>query len=350
MKRLYPYFPVLLFGAVVFVLASDELSWNGMILSKRLAILFILWLALLPSVLLSKRGLEPAWQRSLYEMMPRPVFVRTRVNSIVFMALVLLLLLILFFTGILQIGHWQDILSAFLVFFCSSPLYVRFFQATEGPFRGEFGDWLYDHKSDVLKGKAAFKGIPITVETRVARYQAVFSYVLAAKFFESPLILIDQNKAYAYWTLVSYSFLSFVFGWWNVPQGAVQAFRAIASNLKGGSIKTVGGILGRLHDHAVLVHLKLSSGEFGEEEERERIGQLGDRLDDLVQKADVGEFDGDEYGDGECVLYFYGGNADKLYAAMEPTLLLSPLSPGGHAVKQYGEGGRSKKVKIAFKA
>jgi len=219
-----------------------ELDWGGIMLSKRLIALLILWSALLPSVVLSKQYMEPAWQSALYEIIPK--FLKGKVNTIVFMALSCLLFSLLFLNGIFEPGNWRDITSAFLIFLCSCPLFVRFFQSVEGPFRGEFGHWLYGHKSEILKkGKADFRGTPITVETRVVRYNAVLSYLLVTKPFESPLILIDQKRIYSFLTLISYSFLTFLFGWWNIPKGAIQTFRAIFSNLKGGQIKTVGSIL-----------------------------------------------------------------------------------------------------------
>jgi hypothetical protein len=100
-------------------------------------------------------------------------------------------------------------------------------------------------------------------------------------------------------------------------------------------------------DQSVMVHLKLGS-DFGEEEVRTRIFELEERLERLVGDADVGIFDGDEFGNGDCTLFFYGGNADKLYAAIEPTLLLSPLSKGGHVVKDYGDGNRPRESRVNF--
>lgn len=345
MRKFLPLIYFLFLYLVFLVLSPVYLDLGGIVLSKRLAALLIFWLALLPNVLMSKRYMEPAWHGTLYEIFPR--FLRGRISTIVFMSLSFASFLFLFLAGIFNVKNLQDIVSVFLIYLCACPLFARLFQAAEGPFRGRFGQWLYDHKSEILKrGKANFRGNSITAETKVVRYKAVLSYLFVTKPFESPLILVGQERFHSFLALVSYSFLTFVFGWWNIPQGIIQTFRAILSNSRGGQTKTVGAILGRLSDQAVLVHLKLSSGKFGEDEERERIEELSNRLNDLVQKADVGELDGDEYGNGECVLFFYGGNADKLYSAMEPTLLLSPLSKGGFAVKQYGENSRSKKAKI----
>lgn len=88
-------------------------------------------------------------------------------------------------------------------------------------------------------------------------------------------------------------------------------------------------------EHAVIVHFRLSD-EFGSAEEHEAVTVLEDRLTDLIEQADVGEFDGNEFGEGECVLFMYGPDADRLYLAIEPALKSTPVSSQGYAIKRYG--------------
>ena len=90
-------------------------------------------------------------------------------------------------------------------------------------------------------------------------------------------------------------------------------------------------------DHAVLIHLKLQHGEFGSTEEREAIHALEDELSDAVEDAGVGEFDGDDFGNGESILYMYGPDADKLFDVIQTLLQRSPLTKGGYVIKRYGE-------------
>jgi hypothetical protein len=80
-------------------------------------------------------------------------------------------------------------------------------------------------------------------------------------------------------------------------------------------------------DHAVLAHFALSDDEFGSEAERATLGDLGDRLADVVARAGVGEFDGDEFGNGEAVLYLYGPDHQRLWDAVEPELRACALRP-----------------------
>ncbi len=90
-------------------------------------------------------------------------------------------------------------------------------------------------------------------------------------------------------------------------------------------------------EHAVLVYLKLSNEHLGTSDEVDDVHELSDRLEEAIEAAEAGEFDGDEFGEGQCTLFMYGPDADALFAAIEPTLRGSPLSRGGYAIKRYGD-------------
>ncbi|MFE6361655.1 hypothetical protein ACFVP3_16900 [Streptomyces sp. NPDC057806] len=64
-------------------------------------------------------------------------------------------------------------------------------------------------------------------------------------------------------------------------------------------------------EHAVIAHFRLASG-------------------------DVGEVDGNEFGEGEAVVYAYGPDADALFKVMEPTLRGLPFRPA-HIVLRRGD-------------
>jgi hypothetical protein len=101
-------------------------------------------------------------------------------------------------------------------------------------------------------------------------------------------------------------------------------------------------------EHAVLVHLRLSDEEFGEESERDRITSLEERLESILTAKGVGEFDGSEVGMGTCTLYIYGQDADLLFEAIESTLREGSWPSGSYAVKRYGpaQDPNSKEVRI----
>lgn len=49
------------------------------------------------------------------------------------------------------------------------------------------------------------------------------------------------------------------------------------------------------------------------------------------------EFDGDEFGQGECVLFLYGPDADGRISAIKPLLESSQIASRGYAIKRYGD-------------
>ena len=103
-------------------------------------------------------------------------------------------------------------------------------------------------------------------------------------------------------------------------------------------------------EHAVVVYLKLSDGGFGSTEEHDQIHELSDQLEAAIESNHAGEFDGDEFGDGQCALFMYGPDADALFGAIESILRDSPLNSGGHAIKRYGEASDAdaKEVRVDF--
>jgi hypothetical protein len=68
---------------------------------------------------------------------------------------------------------------------------------------------------------------------------------------------------------------------------------------------------------------------FGTHEEREAIHRLTDKLDRLLATSSGGQFDGDEFGDGECTLFMYGDNPNVMYEAISSTLIESSIVSGG---------------------
>ena len=103
-------------------------------------------------------------------------------------------------------------------------------------------------------------------------------------------------------------------------------------------------------EHAVITHLPLSGAEFGTDDEREQVFELEDRLGEAVV-ALGGEHDGNEFGEGEAVLYTYGPDADALLDAVRKSLGRFPVRPGAYAIKRYGRaddpGAREERVDLS---
>jgi hypothetical protein len=114
--------------------------------------------------------------------------------------------------------------------------------------------------------------------------------------------------------------------------------------------------LGCLLEQAVIVHLRLCDDPFRSSEERKSVEALEGQLERAIAEAWAGEFDGDEFGEGECVLFMYGPEADRLFDTIEPLLKISPVAAGGIRNKTIrwcprSEGvGKACHVVSAFKA
>lgn len=80
-------------------------------------------------------------------------------------------------------------------------------------------------------------------------------------------------------------------------------------------------------EHAVILHYKLSDDTYGSVEERESVFELEERLGASIEAAEAGEFDGNEFGGGEAVLYMYGPDKDRLWRAIESAAREFPLRP-----------------------
>ena len=100
-------------------------------------------------------------------------------------------------------------------------------------------------------------------------------------------------------------------------------------------------------DEWIAVYFKISNDEYGTEEERDAIHRFTDKLAEVILESGVGVFDGDEFGNGECGLFMYGANADRLFNVVEPLLRgWKPLN-GGYAIKRYGAPiGQSERIEF----
>ena len=103
-------------------------------------------------------------------------------------------------------------------------------------------------------------------------------------------------------------------------------------------------------DHLLLIHLALSDGQFGTEQERELLFELESRIEHAIESAGAGELDGNEVGGGEFAIYVYGPDADRMFALAEPVLQAFGPRTGSWAKKRYGppaDGVREVRVELA---
>lgn len=102
-------------------------------------------------------------------------------------------------------------------------------------------------------------------------------------------------------------------------------------------------------EHALITYLPLSGDEFGTVDEREAVFALEERIEQAVARVG-GEHDGNEFGEGQAILYTYGPDADALLAAVRASLAGFPVRDGAYAIKRYGRAddpdARSERVEL----
>jgi len=70
-------------------------------------------------------------------------------------------------------------------------------------------------------------------------------------------------------------------------------------------------------DQAVIVHVPLSDRANGTQEEFAHLTALEEKMEEAIATAGVGEFDGNEFGQGDFTYFMYGPDADRLFAVVE---------------------------------
>jgi hypothetical protein len=103
-------------------------------------------------------------------------------------------------------------------------------------------------------------------------------------------------------------------------------------------------------EQAVIVHVPLDDAQFGSNQRRDALHALEDELIEAIELAEAGEFDGNDFGQGECTFFMYGPDADVLYMVIEVVLQEFPVARGGYAIKRYGpaDDPNSKEVKVTW--
>ena len=90
-------------------------------------------------------------------------------------------------------------------------------------------------------------------------------------------------------------------------------------------------------EQALIATIRLSSGEMGAKEERDRIIALQHQLSDSIQNSSAGELDGDEWGGGTCTIYMYGPSAERLLSLALPILRQFHAPAGSYLIKRCGD-------------
>ena len=69
------------------------------------------------------------------------------------------------------------------------------------------------------------------------------------------------------------------------------------------------------------------------------LSTLEDQVLNAINGANLGEYDGNEVGEGVATLFLYGSDAERLYLHLEPILRANPLCQGATVVIRQGKPG-----------
>jgi hypothetical protein len=134
----------------------------------------------------------------------------------------------------------------------------------------------------------------------------------------------------------------------SVPQSAKSTANAAAvSGVPGNLLATDSK---RTSEHAVILHLPLSTKGFGTKHDGVACLEIEQDLEQEIVRGGVGEMDGNEIGDGECTLFMYGPDADKLFGTIASRARSSRLGKGAWAIKRYGpaEDPHAREVRVGL--
>ncbi|MGA7669290.1 MAG: hypothetical protein WBW04_02645 [Nitrolancea sp.] len=99
-------------------------------------------------------------------------------------------------------------------------------------------------------------------------------------------------------------------------------------------------------EELVKVCLLLWDPTFGTPDDQEAILTLEDRLSDAVEGARVGDYDGNQFGNGLGEIYFYRPSANALLAVMRPILAASSLPAGSYLVVRRGPDETEERISL----
>jgi len=138
---------------------------------------------------------------------------------------------------------WLDYFIAFLAI--STLVLYAFYRWQERELY-RFSDWLLTNLSEVCTGEAQYRGTPVTLDTKVSKFDAAYSFIVSHGdssrwYFEG----VDLRRGK--WL---HSLVSVLFGSWGLPWGPLQPIFCVILNLKQppGDMLTVRNLYLRLDD------------------------------------------------------------------------------------------------------
>ncbi len=89
-------------------------------------------------------------------------------------------------------------------------------------------------------------------------------------------------------------------------------------------------------EQAVIVYLRNNSLP-KEVYEKYDVSMLENSLEEVLLKDKLGFCDGNEFGESETIIYFYGSDSEKMFEIMEPILKTYPLCKNAKIIIRWGK-------------
>ncbi len=99
------------------------------------------------------------------------------------------------------------------------------------------------------------------------------------------------------------------------------------------------------NEEAVIIHLdamNLSDDVY----QKYDLMTLEDKINEVIQPNNLGEYDGNESGPGVTIVYLYAPDAEKLFSSIKPILETYPLCKNAKAIIRKGGPGSTQREEI----
>jgi hypothetical protein len=106
-------------------------------------------------------------------------------------------------------------------------------------------------------------------------------------------------------------------------------------------------VAGAAEEQALIIKISLSSGTADGDEQTKWLHALEDRLNTAIKESGVGEYDGNQIGEGVCTIFIYGPSAERLVSMALPILKEFRPPVGSYVIKRHGKPG-SKEDRVAL--
>ncbi len=152
----------------------------------------------------------------------------------------ILFFLLFFVVGVIKLFTGQFADAAIALGFCGVLVLFARWAAKEKEQEIEFLKWIKSKQDDLQKGWAFYRGQKIMLNTEVTQYLGCVSFFVMTSRLRSRFLFVGQGNA---GTWLTFTAITFIFGWWGFPWGLIFTPQALYRNLRGGRRQPVSQLL-----------------------------------------------------------------------------------------------------------